>query len=105
MYSRVLVVGYDEEKVDRVTRRLEQDGYIATTTMSDSVALDLARSAAFDALAIGAEMPRSNRAHLIKQVRVSNPYTVAVIVDTPASVLIQLRQAFKEMKMPKDNHD
>ena len=102
MYSRVLVVGHDEGKVDRITSRLEQDGYIATATMSDSTALDLARSAAFDALVIGAEMPRSERAHIIKQVRNINPYTIAVVVDAPASVLIQLRQAFKEMRVSID---
>ena len=93
---RVLLVGEEQEKTDRVTRILEGDGYIVTTTLSSATALDLADNSAYDALVIDGDIPLTDRRYLLRVVQVKEPFTAAVIVESPASVVIQLKQAFKE---------
>ena len=93
---RVLLVGDEQEKADRVTRILEGDGYIVTTTLSSTTALDLADNSPFDALVIDAEVPLTDRRYLLRVVQVKEPFTASVIVESPASVVSQLKQALKE---------
>lgn len=95
---RILLVGEEQEKTDRVTRILEGDGYIVTTTLSSATALDLAGNSAYDALVIDYDVPLTDRRYLLRSVQVKEPYTAAVILESPASVVSQLKQAFKEME-------
>ena len=98
---RVLVFGRQKDALDKVTRKLESDAYIVTGTLSDAVALDLAMSTDFDALLIGGGVSSSDRRYLATQVRNRQPSMPIVHVEGPASVLIQLRQAFKEKESAK----
>ncbi len=93
---RVLIVGRQEDVIDKVTRTLESDAYIVTGTLSDAVALDLAGSSDFDALLIGGGVSLSDRGYLATEVRKRQPSIPVVFFEGPSSVLIQLRQAFKE---------
>ena len=95
---RVLVVERHEDTMARTTRALEGDAYIVTGTLSDAVALDLAGSTDFDALLIGVGVSLPDRRHLSTQVRKRQPSIPVVHVQDPTSVLIQLRQAFKEQQ-------
>ena len=95
---RVLIVEREEDTMARTTRALEGDAYIVTGTMDDAVALDLAGSTDFDALLIGKGVSLSDRRHLSTQVRKRQPTIPVVHVNDPTSVLIQLRQAFKEQR-------
>ena len=93
---RVLVVARHRDVMDSVTRTLERDGYIVTGTLSDAIALDLARSSTFHAVVIGGGVSDSDRRHLVAEIRNKQPSTLAIVGHGPESVLIQLRQAFKE---------
>ena len=95
---RVLLVGHDQERTDRVTRILEGDGYIVTTTLSSTTALDLANNSAYDALVIDSDLPLADRRYLLRSVQVKEPYTATVIMESPASLVNQLKQAFKEIE-------
>ncbi len=95
---RILLVGEEQERADRVTRILEGDGYIVTTTLSSITALDLAGNSAYDALVIDDRVPLGDRRYLLRVVQVKEPFTAAVILESPASVVSQLKQAFKEME-------
>ena len=94
--NRVLVVGFRSETMDRVTRRLESDGYIVTGTLDDNVAIDLAASSDFDAMVIDDGISPSKRGYLISQVREHWPDIAVVVADGSNSVVTQIRQAFKE---------
>lgn len=94
---RILLVGEEQEKTDRVTRILEGDGYIVTTTLSSATALDLADNSSYDALVIDGDLPLTDQRYLIRVVQVREPFTAAVILESPSSLAIQLKQAFKEM--------
>ena len=100
-HRRVLVVDPDPETMDRMTATLEGDAYIVTGTQSDGVALDLAQSSEFDALVISTGVPLSDRGYLVSRVRDRHPDLAVVIAQGPQSVLIQLRQAFKEKDSEK----
>ncbi len=95
-HRRVLVVGRRSETVDGVARILERDACVVTSTLIDNVAIDIAGSSELDALVIGEGVPPSDRGYLIKQVRNRQPDIAVVLAHSPNSVLIQLRQAFKE---------
>ena len=95
---RVLIVERHEDVMARTTRALEGDAYIVTGTMDDAVALDLTGSTDFDALLIGGGVSLSDRRHLATEVRRRQPSIPVVYVEDPTSVLIQLRQAFKEQQ-------
>ena len=82
--------------MDSLTRTLERDGYIVTGTLSDAVALDLVRASYFDAVVISGGVSQSDRRHLVAEIRNKRPSTVAIVGHGTESVLIQLRQAFKE---------
>ena len=93
---RVLVVACHHDVMDSVTRTLERDGYIVTGTLSDAIALDLARSSSFHAVVIDAGVSDSDRRHLVAEIQNTQPSTLAIVGHGTESVLIQLRQAFKE---------
>ena len=93
---RVLIVSRQEDVLDKVTRTLESDAYMVTGTLSDAVAIDLAGSSDFDALLISSGVSLSDRGYLANEVRKRQPSIPVVLVEGPNSVLIQLRQAFKE---------
>ena len=93
---RVLVVERHEDVMDSLTRTLERDGYIVTGTLSDAIALDLVRSSSFHAVVIGDGVSHSDRRHLVAQIQSQQPSTLAIAGHGPESVLIQLRQAYKE---------
>ena len=95
-HYRVLVVGRRPEAVDGVTKTLESDAYIVTSTLIDDVAIDIAGTSELDALVIGEGVPPSDRGYLVRQVRDRQPDIAVVVVHGPNSVLTQLRQAFKE---------
>ncbi|MDA0771099.1 MAG: hypothetical protein O2821_12900 [Chloroflexi bacterium] len=94
---RILLVGEEQERTEKVTRILEGDGYIVTTTLSSATALDLADNTTFDALVVDGDLPISDRSYLMRVVQVKEPYTATVILESPSSLVIQLKQAFKEM--------
>ena len=81
-----------------ISRFLEGDGYIVTTTLSSATALDLADNSSYDALVIDVALPLTDRRYLLRVVQVKEPFTAAVIMESPASVVIQLKQAFKEVE-------
>ena len=49
-----------------------------------------------DAVVIGGGVSDSDRRHLVAEIRNKQPSTLAIVGHGPESVLIQLRQAFKE---------
>ena len=93
---RVLVAARHQDVMDSLTRTLERDGYIVTGTLSDAIALDLARSSSFDAVVIGGGVSHSDRRHLVAEIQNKQPSTIAIVGHGTESVLLQLRQAFKE---------
>jgi DNA-binding response OmpR family regulator len=95
---RILLFGEEQERADRVTRILENDGYIVTTTLSSITALDLAGNSAYDGLVIDDKVPLGDRRYLLRMVQIKEPFTAAVILESPASVVGQLKQAFKEVE-------
>jgi DNA-binding response OmpR family regulator len=95
-HYRVLVVGRRPEAVDGVTKTLETNAYVVTSTVIDNVAIDIAGSSELDALVIGEGVPSSDRGYLVRQVRDRQPDIAVVVAHGPHSVLTQLRQAFKE---------
>ncbi len=102
---RLLVVGREEGAMREVTRVLEGDGHIVTGTLSDVVALDLASSTDFDALLVVSGVSPSDRRHITAQVRKRQPSIPVVYVEAPTSILIQLRQAFKEKQSGESKTD
>ena len=95
---RLLLFGEEQEKTDKVTRILEGDGYIVTTTLSSITALDLAGNSDYDALVIDHRVPLGDRHYLLRTVRFKEPSTATVILESPASVVSQLKAAFKEVE-------
>ena len=91
--KRILIVGREQEFLDRVTRLLEMAGYIVTGTLDDGVAIDLAGSSDYDALLIGGEVPESDRRYVTSEARNQRPSMAVIIVHSAQSVLTQLRQA------------
>ena len=79
--------------MDRVTRLLESVGCIVAGTMSDAVVIDLATSSDYDALLIGGEVPQSDGGYVTTKARNEKPSMPVIIVNSPESVLTQLRQA------------
>lgn len=94
--SRILVVGRHEGTTHRITRTLEADGHIVTSTLSDATALDLASSSYFDAVVIGAGVSHADVRYLSTKIQGKDSSTAIIVAHGPESVLSQLRQAFKE---------
>ena len=91
--NRILVVGRQQERVDRVTRLLESVGCIVTGTLTDAVAIDLAGSSDYDALLIEEEVPQSDGRYITREARSKKPSLPVIVVHGPESVLTQLKQA------------
>ncbi|MFQ6028331.1 MAG: hypothetical protein ACE5Q6_12635 [Dehalococcoidia bacterium] len=91
--NRIILVGREQKEMDQVTRLLESAGYIVSVTVSDGVAIDLAGSSEYDALFIGSEVPEPDRRYVTTEARALNPDMAVMVVQSPESVLTQLRQA------------
>ena len=91
--SRILIVGRQRETMDRVVRILENVGCIVTGTLNDGVAIDLAGSSDYDALLIGDDLSRSDRRYVTTQARNRRPSIAVIALNSPDSVLTQLRHA------------
>ena len=87
------MVSRDPEFLDEVTRLLEGDGYIVTSTSSDMVAIDLAKSSDCDAVLMGSEISQNERRYVTNEVRSVEPMMPMLVVEGIESVLTQLRQA------------
>jgi len=44
------------------------------------------------------KVPLGDRRYLLRMVQIKEPFTAAVILESPASVVGQLKQAFKEVE-------
>ena len=95
-HRRILIVGRRQEAVDRTTRILEGDGHIVTDTLIDAVAIDMSGSSNFDALVLARSLPLSDRGYVAREISERQPSIIVVTEHSPQSVLIQLRQAYKE---------
>ena len=93
----MLVIGFESEAMDKLTKRLEFDGYLVTGTFDNNVAADLAASSEFDAVVIDNDIHLPNRGYLVSQARERQPDIVVVVAEGHNSVLTQLSQAFKEL--------
>ena len=93
-----MIVGRQQDPTDRITKILESNGYLVSSTLSEITAIDLATSSEFDAVVIGREVLASDRSHLRSVVRGHDASTVVIIAQSPESVMTQLNQGFKEMR-------
>ena len=91
--NRILVVGREQEYTDRIIGTLERVGCIVTGTLSDGVAIDLAGSSDYDVLLIGDEVSQSDGRYVATESRKKKPSITVVMIQSPDSVLTQLRQA------------
>lgn len=91
--NRILLVGRSLEGMDRLTGILEMAGYIVTATTDDGVAIDLAGSSTYEALLITRDVSSADRRYVATQSRNKDPYLAVLLVNSPQSVLTQLRQA------------
>ncbi len=90
---RIVMVARDQEFLDEVTHLLEGVGYIVTGTLSDGIAIDLAKSSEYDAVLIGSEISQTDRRYVANEIRSVHPMMPVVVVEGVESVLAQLRQA------------
>ena len=93
MTARILIVGRQQDRVDRTTAVLERVGYIVTGTLDDGIALDLVGSSQFDALLIDREVSPQDRRYVTTQAREADPTIPVVVVESPETVLTRLRHA------------
>ena len=91
--KRILMFGRRQESVDRVVRILEGVGFTVTSTLNDSVAIDLAGASNYDALLIGEEVAQSDLRYVRAEARKRKSSIPVVIVHSPESVLTQVMQA------------
>jgi hypothetical protein len=91
--NRILIFGREQQLTDEVTRILETAGFIVTGTLDEGVAIDLAANSDYEALLIGEEVSPSDRRYVATKTRNANPSLTVVVVQSPESVLTQLRQA------------
>ena len=105
--NRVLVIGFKSDAMNKLTKRLEFDGYLVTGTFDSNVAADLAASSQFDALVIDNDIHLPNRGYLVSQAREQQPDIVIVVADGYNSVITQLSQAFNERSSASESssHD
>ena len=91
--NRILIVGREQEYTDEIIGILEGVGCIVTGTLSDGVALDLVGSSDYEVLMIADEVSQSDGRHVATEARRKKPSITVVMVQSPESVLTQLRQA------------
>ena len=92
-HHRILIFGREQQSMDVVTRILETAGFIVTGTLDEGVAIDLAGNSDYEALVIGREVSPSDRRYVATKSRDASPSLTVVAVQSPESVLTQLRQA------------
>jgi DNA-binding response OmpR family regulator len=91
--TRILIVGREQEYTDQIIGILERVGCIVTGTLDDGVAIDLAGSSDYDVLLISDEVRLSDGRYVATEARRNKPWITVVMVQSPESVLTQLRQA------------
>ena len=85
--------GRRQESVDRIVRILEGVGFTVTSTLNDSVAIDLAGASDYDALLIGEDVAQADLRYVRAEARKKRSSMRVVIVHSPESVLTQVKQA------------
>ena len=85
--------GRRQESVDRIARILEGVGFTVTSTLNDSVAIDLAGASNYDVLLIGEDVAQSDLRYVRAEARKRTASIRVVIVHSPESVLTQVMQA------------
>ena len=91
--KRILMFGRRQESVDRVVRILEGVGFTVTSTLNDSVAIDLAGASDYDVLLIGEDVAQPDLRYVRTEARKRRASIRVVIVHSPESVLTQVKQA------------
>ena len=91
--KRILMFGRRQESVDRIARILEGVGFTVTSTLNDSVAIDLAGASNYDALLIGEDVAQADLRYVRAEARKKTSSIRVVIVHSPESVLTQVKQA------------
>jgi CheY-like chemotaxis protein len=91
--KRLVVLGRDASDIDRLTRILEGAGYIVTSTVSDSTAIDMVGSSTYDAMLISRDVPEPDRRYVATESRNRDVGLPVLTVNSPRSILTQLTQA------------
>ena len=91
--NRILILGRQQEVVEKVTRLLEAVGCTVASTLNDEVAIDLAGSSGYDAFIIESEVAENDSRYVTTKARSVNSTIAVIVVSAPESVLTQLRQA------------
>ena len=91
--NRILILGRQQEVVEKVTRLLEAVGCTVASTLNDEVAIDLAGSSGYDALIIESEVAENDSRYVTTKARSVNSTIAVIVVSAPESALTQLRQA------------
>ena len=97
-YTRVLVVALGEDRAAELTRILERNGCMVTSTTGVTAALDLAGYSDFQAVVVAEDIPLADRAYIRAQIARSQPNAVLVSNRSSRSVMLQISQAFKESR-------
>ena len=87
------MVGRRQESVDRIAHILEGVGFTVTSTLNDSVAIDLAGASNYDVLLIGEDVAQPDLRYVRAEARKRKSSIRVVIVHSPESVLTQVMQA------------
>ena len=93
---RVLVVSRHPDQTDRIVSILESDGYVATGTSIDDVAIDLVASAPFDALLTADGVTAKEHSNLRGEALRRQPEIAVIRAGSPEAVLSLMRQEFGE---------
>lgn len=97
-YTRVLVVALGEDRAAELTRILERNGCMVTSTTGVTAALDLAGYSDFQAVVVAEDIPLAERGYIRSQLAQTQPSAVFVSNRSSRSVMLQLSQAFKEAR-------
>ena len=91
--NRILLVGRQQGRMEQLTGILEMAGFIVTATTDDGVAIDLAGSSTYDALLIDNDVAQPDRRYIATQCRNRDALLTVLVVNSPRSLLTQLRQS------------
>ena len=91
--NRILLVGRQQGRMEQLTGILEMAGFIVTATTDDGVAIDLAGSSTYEALLIDSDVAQPDRRYVATQCRNRDRLLVVLTINSPRSLLTQLRQA------------
>ena len=91
--NRILLVGRQHGRIEQLTGILEMAGFIVTATTDDGVAIDLAGSSTYAALLIDNDVAQPDRRYIATQCRNRDTLLTALVINSPRSLLTQLRQA------------